>query len=101
MFTKILDVLGTATDVRSLAAIVLGVLTTVVGHQSVIVTAVVDGVAGLIVLVDTFQLHKTAQAKVSAVAAAETAKAYAANRSPAAAVTTAAPVAASTTTAGA
>ncbi|MDA8311021.1 MAG: hypothetical protein M0Z46_10505 [Actinomycetota bacterium] len=66
MLSKILEVLGTATDVRSLAAIVLGVLTTVVGHQSVIVTAVVDGVAGLIVLVDTFQIHKTQQAKVAA-----------------------------------
>ena len=88
MFTKILDVLGTATDVRSLAAIVLGVLTTVVGHQSVIVTAVVDGVAGLIVLVDTFQLHKTKQAAVAAASTTTVAR-------------PAAPVAAPTTTAGA
>jgi len=66
MLTNLLNMLGTATDVRSLAAIVLGVLTTVVGHNSVIVKALVDGVAGVIVLVDTYQTHKTAQAKIAA-----------------------------------
>ena len=91
MLTKLFEVLGTATDVRSAAAIVLGILTTVLGHNSVIVTAVVDGIAGLIVLVDTFQIHKTQQAKV-AVSATTTARTV---------TTTAAPVAASTTTAGA
>ena len=66
MLSQFLNLLGTGTDVRSVAAIVLGVLTTVIGHNSVIVKAVVDGVAGIIVLVDTFQLHKTTQAKVAA-----------------------------------
>lgn len=61
MLSQFLSFLGTATDVRSVAAIVLGVLTTVVGHNSVVVKAVVDGVAGLIVLVDTYQAHKTKQ----------------------------------------
>ena len=68
MLSKLIEILGTGTDVRSVAAIVLGVLTTVIGHNSVIVKAVVDGVAGLIVLVDTFQLHKTKQAAVAAAA---------------------------------
>lgn len=66
MLSQFLSFLGTATDVRSVAAIVLGVLTTVVGHNSVVVKAVVDGVAGLIVLVDTYQAHKTKQAVVAA-----------------------------------
>ncbi len=70
MLTQFLNMVGTATDVRSVAAIVLGVLTTVVGHNSVIVKAVVDGVAGLIVLVDTYQAHKGKQAAVAAAAAA-------------------------------
>lgn len=72
MLTKLFEVLGTATDVRSAAAIVLGILTTVLGHNSVIVKAVVDGVAGLIVLVDTFQLHKTKQTAVAAAASSAT-----------------------------
>ena len=87
MLSKILEVLGTATDVRSLAAIVLGVLTTVVGHQSVIVTAVVDGIAGLIVLVDTFQIHKTQQAKVAA-SATTTARTVTATAAPVTTTTT-------------
>ncbi len=66
MLSQFLSFLGTATDVRSVAAIVLGVLTTVVGHNSVVVKSVVDGVAGLIVLVDTYQAHKTKQALVAA-----------------------------------
>ena len=66
MLSKLIEILGTGTDVRSVAAIVLGVLTTVIGHNSVIVKSVVDGVAGLIVLVDTFQLHKTKQTAVAA-----------------------------------
>ncbi len=70
MLTSLLNALGTATDVRSIAAIVLGVLTTVLGHDSVIVTAVVDGIAGLIVLVDTWQVHKTKQAAAQAAATA-------------------------------
>ena len=74
MLSKLIEILGTGTDVRSVAAIVLGVLTTVIGHNSVIVKAVVDGVAGLIVLVDTFQLHKTKQTAVAATAATTTAR---------------------------
>ncbi|MDA8312831.1 MAG: hypothetical protein M0Z46_19910 [Actinomycetota bacterium] len=70
MLTQFLNMIGTATDVRSVAAIVLGVLTTVLGHNSVVVKAVVDGVAGLIVLVDTYESHKTKQAAVAAAAAA-------------------------------
>lgn len=66
MLTQFLSFLGTATDVRSVAAIVLGVLTTVVGHNSVVVKSVVDGIAGLIVLVDTYQAHKTKQAAIAA-----------------------------------
>ena len=66
MLSQVLGILGTATDVRSIAAIVLGVLTTVLGHNSVVVTGVVDGMAGLIVLVDTWQVHKTKQAKLAA-----------------------------------
>lgn len=66
MLSQFLSFLGTATDVRSVAAIVLGVLTTVVGHNSVVVKSVVDGVAGLIVLVDTYQAHKTKQALAAA-----------------------------------
>ncbi len=72
MLSKLIEILGTGTDVRSVAAIVLGVLTTVIGHNSVIVKAVVDGVAGLIVLVDTFQLHKTKQTAVAAAASSAT-----------------------------
>ena len=72
MLSKLIEILGTGTDVRSVAAIVLGVLTTVIGHNSVIVKAVVDGVAGLIVLVDTFQLHKTKQTAVAATASSAT-----------------------------
>jgi hypothetical protein len=89
MLTKLFEVLGTATDVRSAAAIVLGILTTVLGHNSVIVKAVVDGVAGLIVLVDTFQLHKTRQAAVTSQSAAEVAHANAAAAAAAAAARTA------------
>ena len=81
MLTSFLNALGTATDVRSIAAIVLGVLTTVLAHESVIVTAVVDGVAGLIVLVDTWQVHKTKQAAAQAQATA-TAVAAATKASP-------------------
>lgn len=66
MFSRFLELLGTATDVRSLAAVVLGVLLTVLGHQSVIVTSVVDGLAGVIVLVDTVELHHTAREKLAA-----------------------------------
>ncbi len=66
MLSQFLAFLGTATDVRSVAAIVLAVLTTVVGHNSVIVKSVVDGVAGVIVLVDTWQAHKTKQATIAA-----------------------------------
>jgi hypothetical protein len=66
MLSQLLGFLGTSTDVRSVAAIVLGVLTTVVGHNSTIVKSVVDGVAGLIVLVDTYQSHKTKQAVIAA-----------------------------------
>ena len=72
MLSKLIEILGTGTDVRSVAAIVLGVLTTVIGHNSVIVKSVVDGVAGLIVLVDTFQLHKTKQTAVAAAASSAT-----------------------------
>ena len=72
MLTQLLNLIGTATDVRSIAAIVLGVLTTVVGHNSVIVKSVVDGVAGLIVLVDTYEAHKTKQAAIDAAHAATT-----------------------------
>lgn len=57
MLSKLLAYLGNPTDVRSFAAIVLGILVTVVGHQSALVTAVVDGVAGLIVSVDTLGHH--------------------------------------------
>ena len=68
MFSRFLELLGTATDVRSLAAVVLGVLLTVLGHQSVIVTSVVDGLAGVIVLVDTVELHHTAREKLATAA---------------------------------
>ena len=72
MLTQLLNLIGTATDVRSIAAIVLGVLTTVVGHNSVIVKSVVDGVAGLIVLVDTYEAHKTKQAAIASAHTAAT-----------------------------
>ena len=95
MLTQLLNFIGTATDVRSIAAIVLGVLTTVVGHNSVIVKAVVDGVAGIIVLVDTFQVHKTKQAVANAaVTRANQAAAATASVRPAAAVVSSAPVSA-------
>jgi hypothetical protein len=59
MLTKLLDALGTATDVRTVAAVVIGVLVTVLpAHLSVIVKSVVDGVAGVVVVVDQVQLHK-------------------------------------------
>ncbi|MDA8316509.1 MAG: hypothetical protein M0010_15270 [Actinomycetota bacterium] len=60
MLTKLLDALGTATDVRTVAAVVIGVLVTVLpAHLSVVVKSVVDGLAGVVVVVDQFQLHKT------------------------------------------
>jgi hypothetical protein len=70
VLSQFLAILGTGTDVRSIAAIVLGVLTTVLGHNSVIVESVVDGLAGLIVLVDSYQVHKTKQLTITAKAAA-------------------------------
>lgn len=63
MLTKLLDALGTATDVRTIAAIVLATLATILpAHLSVVVKSVVDGFAGIVVVVDTFQIHKSKQA---------------------------------------
>lgn len=54
MLSKILAFLGDPADVRSVAAIVAGVLITVLNPaHSALVTAVVDGVAGLVVSIDT------------------------------------------------
>lgn len=73
MLSKLLAYLGDPTDVRSLAAIILGILVTVVGHQSQLVTAVVDGVAGLIVSVDTLG-HHVAKAKTTTSVTSDAAK---------------------------
>ena len=53
MLSKILAFLGDPADVRSVAAIVAGVLITILNPaHSALVTAVVDGVAGLVVTID-------------------------------------------------
>lgn len=54
MLSTILDYLGDPADIRSGAAIVLAVLTTIFGnHLGANVVPVVDGIAGLIVAIDT------------------------------------------------
>lgn len=72
MLSKLLAYLGNPTDVRSLAAIILGILVTVVGHQSSLVTAVVDGVSGLVVSVDTLGHHVSKKTSVVATTATDT-----------------------------
>lgn len=72
MLSKLLAYLGNPTDVRSLAAIILGILVTVVGHQSSLVTAVVDGVSGLVVSVDTLGHHVAKRGSVVNTAATDT-----------------------------
>jgi hypothetical protein len=63
MISQLFAFLGNPADVRSAAAIVLGVLTTVLHPgNSTSVTIVVDAVAGLIVAIDVAFLHKRAAA---------------------------------------
>ena len=66
MIKRLIAFVEDTSSIRSAAAIVAGVLVTVLGH-STIVTAVVDGVAGLVVVVDTAYTaaHKTPAAKTT------------------------------------
>lgn len=61
MLTKLIEALGDPADVRSVAAIVAGVLVTIFGHSAQ-VASVVDASAGLIVAIDTAFLRKKATA---------------------------------------
>ena len=66
MLSRLLAVLGDPADVRSIAAIVAGVLITVLDPaHSALVTAVVDGVAGLIVAVDTLTVPARAAGRAT------------------------------------
>ncbi|MHB1475647.1 MAG: hypothetical protein ACYCV4_18895 [Dermatophilaceae bacterium] len=58
MLSKLLAALGNANDVRSFAAVVAAVLTTIFNPaHSTVVTSIVDGLAGGIVMVDTALVH--------------------------------------------
>lgn len=64
MLSRILDFLADPNDVRSAAAIAAGVLTTVFHPgNSAAVTAVVDALAGVIVAIDTYFVHRQAAPK--------------------------------------
>ena len=70
MLSKLLHVLGDPADVRSIGAAVAGVLVTILGHSTVVI-GVVDGVAGLIIAVDTaMTIHGATQKAVAKTTAA-------------------------------
>ena len=70
MLSKILAFLGDPADVRSVAAVIAGALITVLSPaHSALVTAVVDGVAGLVVAVDVATAGRRSGATTAAPAA--------------------------------
>lgn len=67
MIARLLAIIGNPTEVRTICAVVLGALITVLApHDYVVVKAVVDGLVGVIVAVDVHGLHKTNQVETQA-----------------------------------
>ncbi len=78
LLKKLLHFLLNTTEVRSAAAVAVGAVATVLrGHLGVELTAIIDAVAGAILVADQFVL-RTAQAAASAIQSAPAAPAAAA-----------------------